>query len=54
MLKLLKSIFARCPHMWKEYHRENIVRSVDKAPVGWASLCQCEKCGERRLFKMVL
>lgn len=53
MLNLLKSIFARCPHVWKEYDTYEI-RSSRETTIGKASCCYCEKCGERRMFKMVL
>lgn len=54
MLNLLKSIFARCPHVWREYQKETIRRRATKANVGYVVYCRCEKCGAHRQFKMVL
>lgn len=56
MLKLLQSLFARCPHVWEQYGTADIVRGRGdrEAIIGKASFCRCEKCGERRVFKMVV
>lgn len=56
MLKLLQSLFARCPHVWEQYGTADIVRGRGdrEAIIGKASFCRCEKCGERRVFRMVV
>lgn len=54
MLSILRKIFSRCSHVWVEFATSDIVRASNEELVGKASFCKCEKCGERRVFKMRL
>lgn len=57
-LRKLISPTPVCDHKWTEEERSDIFRYVGDAPcwekrlIGRASYCKCEKCGERRAFRM--
>jgi len=54
MLRLLSFLFTGCFHKWVEDKRTMLVRgSVKEIPHGEASYCHCEKCGTRKVFRLV-
>lgn len=56
MLRLLRWLwFGRDAHehVWEEFDAKDMVDKNTNAFVGKASFCKCQKCGERRIFKML-
>lgn len=54
MGNLVTRLLGLCQHVWKEYDSQQIILSSTKAPIGMASYCACEKCGQRKIFKMTV
>ena len=58
-MNIISKLFNRCQHEWETKMTDQLTRSSRVSPnqkwkVGEVAYCQCKKCGEWKLFKMMV